>query len=380
MKFSTKTIRLGQEPAPPHRSVMPPLYQSATFAWEDLDNAPPFDYTRAGNPTRAALEEVYAGIENGKFALAQSTGMAAVATVCSLLSAGGHVAATRDIYGGTFRYFEVYLKKQQIEVSYFDARQAANLKSALKENTKLVWLETPTNPNLRLCDVSECAAIGKSAGATVALDNTFASPYLQNPLDLGCDIVMHSTTKYINGHSDVVGGALMWKDESLTEPLRLYAKSAGNTPSPFDSWLTLRGVKTLALRMDRHCENAQAVAEFLESHPKVERVHYPGLKSHPQHELAKKQMRGFGGMVSFDVKGGAPAAKKVCASTEVFLLAESLGGVESLIGWPPVMSHAAMSEAERLERGIPPGLIRLSVGIEDKEDLIADLENALQHA
>jgi cystathionine beta-lyase/cystathionine gamma-synthase len=379
MKFSTKTIRLGQEPVPPFRTIIPPLYQSATYAWEDLEALPQYDYTRVGNPTRAALEEVYAGIENASFGLAQATGMAAIATVCSMLGQGDHIAATEDIYGGTYRLFEVFLKKQGITVTYFDETDPENLKAALQPNTKLVWLETPTNPTLKICDVSACCNIAKQAGAIVALDNTFASPYLQNPLDLGCDIVMHSTTKYINGHSDVVGGALMWNDESLTEPLTLYAKSAGNGPSPFDCWLTLRGVKTLALRMERHCENAMKVAEFLSGHPKVSKVHYPGLKSHPGHDTAAKQMRGFGGMVSFELAGGTDAAKRVAKSTKIFILGESLGGVESLCAWPPMMSHATMTEELRLARGIPGSLLRLSVGIEETEDQIADLDQALKN-
>lgn len=380
MKFSTKTIRLGQEPVPPFRTIIPPIYQSATFAWENLDEAPAYDYTRVGNPTRTALEEVYAGIENAKYGLAQATGMAAVTTVCSMLQQGDHIAATEDIYGGTYRLFEVFLKKQGISVTYFDETDPKNLEAAIKPNTKLVWLETPTNPTLRLCDIKACSDIASAAGAICALDNTFASPYLQNPLDLGCDIVMHSTTKYINGHSDVVGGALMWNREDLTEPLTLYAKSAGNGPSPFDCWLTLRGVKTLALRMERHCENAQRVAEFLNSNPKVSAVHYPGLPAHPQHDLAAQQMRGFGGMVSFELAGGTEAAKRVAKATRVFILGESLGGVESLLAWPPMMSHATMTEELRVARGIPGSLLRLSVGIEDIEDLLADLDQALSMA
>jgi cystathionine beta-lyase/cystathionine gamma-synthase len=379
MKFSTKTIRLGQEPTPPYRAVIPPIYQAATFGWENLEVAPQFDYSRVGNPTRAALEEVYAGIENARFGLAQATGMAAVATVCSLLKQGDHIAANVDIYGGTFRYFEVFLSKQGINVDYFDETDVSDLKAKIKPNTKLVWLETPTNPTLRICDIRACANVAKEIGAFSAMDNTFASPYLQNPLELGCDVVMHSTTKYINGHSDVVGGALMWNDETLTEPLLLYAKSAGNSPSPFDCWLTLRGVKTLALRMERHCENAMSVAQFLEAHPKVAKVHYPGLKAHPQHELACKQMRDFGGMVSFELHDTA-AAKRVGTATRVFLLGESLGGVESLVAWPPMMSHATMSEEQRVARGIPGSLLRLSVGIEDSDDQIADLDQALANA
>lgn len=380
MKFSTKAIRLGQEPQPPFRPMMPPLYQSATFQWEDLDTPPPFDYTRAGNPTRAALEEVYAGLENGTRALALSTGMAAVATVCSLLKTGDHVLGPRDIYGGTFRYFQKYLGNMGISVGYFDPTSVKSLEEAVTPKTKLIWLETPTNPTLKICDIRASTDIAQSCGAWSALDNTFASPYLQNPLDLGCDIVMHSATKYLNGHSDVVGGALMWKDDALTEPLLLYAKSAGNTQSPFDCWLTLRGVKTLPLRMERHMQNAKQVAEFLSKHPKISKVHYPGLSSHPQHEVAAKQMRGFGGMVSVELAGGAEAAKSVARSTRVFLLGESLGGVESLICWPPVMSHAAMSEEERLAIDIPPSLLRLSVGIEAVEDLLEDLDCALANA
>ena len=377
MKFPTKTIRLWQEPHPPFRSIVPPLYQTATFGWEDLENAPPFDYTRVGNPTRAALEEVYAGIENAKYGLAHGSGMAAVATVCSLLKQGDHIAATEDIYGGTYRLFEVFLKKQGISGSYVDETDPANLEEAIQPNTKLVWLETPTNPTLRICDISACCEISKRIGAITALDNTFASPYLQNPLDLGCDIVMHSTTKYINGHSDVVGGALMWNSDELMDPLLLYAKSAGNGPSPFDCWLTLRGVKTLAVRMEKHCENAKVVADFLDGHTKVSKVHFPGLKSHPQHVLASKQMRGFGGMVSFELAGGVEAAKAFAAKTSIFILGESLGGVESLLAWPPVMSHATMSEELRVSRGIPGSLLRLSVGIEDSEDQLADLDQAL---
>jgi cystathionine beta-lyase/cystathionine gamma-synthase len=380
MKFSTKTIRLGQEPVPPYRTIIPPLYQSATFAWKDLEEAPKYDYTRVGNPTRTALEEVYAGIENAKYGLAQATGMAAIATVCSLLQQGDHIAATEDIYGGTYRLFEVFLKKQGITVTYFDETSPDELRAAMQPNTKLLWLETPTNPILKICDIAACCAIAKERGAIVGLDNTFASPYLQNPLDFGCDIVMHSTTKYINGHSDVVGGALMWDRDELTEPLQLYAKSAGNGPSPFDCWLTLRGVKTLAVRMEKHCENAQKVAEFLAGHPKVSKVHYPGLKDHPGHEIAAKQMRGFGGMVSFELAGGTDAAKRVAKSTRVFILGESLGGVESLCAWPPMMSHATMTEELRVARGIPGSLLRLSVGIEDSEDQITDLEQALANA
>ncbi|MER3413176.1 MAG: cystathionine gamma-synthase [Armatimonadota bacterium] len=378
MRFSTKVIRVGQDPQPPHFPVIPPPMQSATFYWPDPDNPPEFDYTRAGNPTRHALEQVYAAIENAKYGLAQATGMAAITTACSLLRPGDHLLAPSDIYGGTYRLFETFLKPMGIEVTYAVATDPDAFSAGVKSNTRMVWLETPTNPTLQIVDLERCAAIAKNAGALAVVDNTFATPYLQNPLDLGCDIVMHSTTKYINGHSDVVGGALMWNDDTLTEPLTLYAKSTGNTPSPFECWLTLRGLKTLPVRMDRHVHNAQVVANFLSSHPKVERVYYPGLPSHPRHDIAKKQMRGFGGMVSFTVSGDAWAALQVASRLQVFLLAESLGGVESLVCYPPKMSHAAMSEEERLARGIPPNLLRLSVGIEDEEDLIEDLDQALR--
>lgn len=378
MRFSTKVIRVGQDPQPPHYAVIPPIMQSATFYWPDADNPPDFDYTRAGNPTRHALEQVYAAIENARHGLAQATGMAAITTACSLLRPGDHLLAPSDIYGGTYRLFETFLKPMGIEVTYADATDADALAGAIQPNTRMVWLETPTNPTLKIVDIERCCTLAKEAGAISVTDNTFATPYLQNPLDLGCDIVMHSTTKYINGHSDVVGGALMWNNDALTEPLTLYAKSAGNTPSPFDCWLTLRGLKTLPVRMDRHVHNAQAVADFLAAHPKVERVYYPGLPSHPGHEIAKRQMRGFGGMVSFTVHGDSAAALRVASRLRIFLLAESLGGVESLVCYPPKMSHASMSEEERLDREIPPNLLRLSVGIEDAKDLIEDLQQALQ--
>jgi cystathionine beta-lyase/cystathionine gamma-synthase len=376
VKFSTKTIHVGQAPVGPYHSVMPPLHQSVTFAWQSLDEPPQFDYTRAGNPTRFALEQLLAEIENAKFASSLATGMAAVATACSLLRPGDKIASQLDIYGGTHRYFETILRPAGIDIQYFETTDSSALKP-IAAGAKLVWLETPTNPTLKLCDIAACCEIARGEGAVSALDNTFASPYLQNPIDFGCDIVMHSTTKYINGHSDVVGGALMWSREDLTEPLKHYAKAAGNTPSPFDSWLTLRGVKTLALRMEQHSRSAQAIAEFLAKHPKVSAVHYPGLPTHPQHELAKRQMRGFGGMMSFEVAAGPDVAKKAAASTKLFQLAESLGGVESLIGWPPAMSHASLTEAERSERSITPSLIRVSVGIEDTADLMDDLEQAL---
>jgi cystathionine beta-lyase/cystathionine gamma-synthase len=377
MRFATKAIRVGQDPDKTHRAVVNPIYQSATFQWEDLNHIPKIDYTRCTNPNRITLESVIAALENGEFCTVFSSGMAAVMGAFSLLRAGDHVLMATDIYGGTFRACEVYLPRAGITYGEFDAANPLSLAKAKQPNSKLVIWETPTNPNLRVSDIAALAAEAKRLGLISVFDNTFASPYLQNPLDLGVDIVVHSTTKYINGHSDVIGGALVTNDRSIAEQVYEYLKAVGSAPSPFDCWLALRGVKTLAVRMKQHCVNAQAVAEFLEGHPKVERVHYPGLPSHPDHELAKKQMRGFGAMVAVEIKGPSANARKVAESTKVFQLAESLGGVESLVAYPPLMSHATMTEAQRLAKGIPPTLLRLSVGIEDPQDLVEDLEQAL---
>jgi cystathionine beta-lyase/cystathionine gamma-synthase len=375
MRFSTKAIRVGQDPDPKFRAVIPPLYQSATFAWEDLDHIPRVDYTRCTNPNREVLEQVIASLENGKHCVAFSSGMAAIAAAFSVLQNGDHMLMAGDIYGGTFRLAEKILPRQGISVTEFCAHEPFSIREAVQPNTKLLIFETPTNPNLRVSDIAAVARVAKEFGLIVVFDNTFASPALQNPLDLGVDVVVHSTTKYISGHSDVIGGAVVTNDEDLYQAMFEWNKAIGAVPSPFDCWLSLRGVKTLGCRMEAHCRNAMAVADFLSSHPKVARVHYPGLATHPDHPVAKRQMRGFGGMVACELAGNADSARRVSESTQVFLLAESLGGVESLLGYPPLMS-----QEQRLAKGIPPTMLRLSVGIEDSQDLIEDLDQALARA
>ncbi|MFZ4506142.1 MAG: trans-sulfuration enzyme family protein [Fimbriimonas sp.] len=378
MRFATKALRVGQDPEPLHRSVIQPLYQSSTFQWIDLDNIPCIDYSRCQNPNRQTLEGVIAALENGKYASVVSSGMAAIMGAFSLLQKGDHLLMATDIYGGTFRLAEKLLPRYGIETTMFCAHDPSSILEHVRPDSKMLIFETPANPNLRVCDIAAVTKVAKSAGLTVVFDNTFASPALQNPLDFGVDIVIHSTTKYINGHSDVIGGATITNDEEIGNLIYEYIKMVGNNPSPYDCWLTLRGVKTLGCRMDAHCRNAMAVAEFLAAHPKVSRVHYPGLIEHPDHQTAKRQMRnGFGGMLAVDFET-VELARKVAESLRVFLLAESLGGVESLVAYPPLMSHATMTEAQRVERGIPPTLLRLSVGVEDPQDLIDDLEQALR--
>lgn len=380
MRFATQAIRVAQDPDLAHGAVINPIYQTTTFAWKSLDELPQFDYTRVGNPNRHALEQVLAALEGARFCTVFSSGMAAVMAALCELRVGDTMLIADDIYGGTHRVAENEMPRQGVQVRSFDSLRPESIREAARDGAKLLIFESPTNPNLRLADIEATVAIAKELGIRTVFDNTFASPALQNPLALGVDVVVHSTTKYIAGHSDVIGGAVLTNDESIWAGVFEYIKTVGSNPSPFDCWLALRGVKTLAIRMRQHCENAMAVAKFLESHPKVARVHYPGLPSHPQHELAARQMRGFGGMVSFEVAGGADAARRMAESTRYFLLAESLGGVESLIGYPPLMSHATMSEEERVSRGIPPTLLRLSVGIEDAADLLEDLDQALARA
>jgi len=333
-------------------------------------------YTRYGNPTRTATEQTLSAIEGSSDALHLSSGMAAIATVCSILRPGDHVLCTRDVYGGTHKLLSKYITEYGIDVTYADACKIDAFASELRESTRLVWLESPTNPTIRVVDLRACAKFAKNVGAVVVVDNTFATPVLQNPLELGCDVVMHSATKYLNGHSDVVGGALMWNDEAFGI-FREYAMAVGNTPSPFDSWLLKRGLCTLELRVLHQSASALAIAKFLDGHQAIELVHYPGLSSDAGHDLAKSQMKGFGGMLAFVVKGGEDGARTVANSLRTVKVAASLGGVESIIGYPPAMSHAMLSEQERSERGIAPGLLRLSVGIEDPQDLIEDIEQAL---
>lgn len=376
MHFSTKAIHVGQEADSATGATIVPIYQTSTYTQEGIENHKGYEYSRTGNPTRTALEKCIASLENGKYGLAFASGCAATTTVMSLLNAGDHIVASDDLYGGTYRLFQRVLTKLGLSFSFVDMANLDAVKNAIKENTKMIWIETPTNPLLKLCDIEAISKIAKEKNVYSCVDNTFMSPYFQKPLDLGADLVVHSTTKYVGGHSDVVGGAVITSNDELYNQLKYHQNSIGAVPGPFDCWLTLRGIKTLALRMREHNKNAMAIAKFLSNHPKIDKVNYPGLESHPQHELAKKQMTGFGGMISFEVKGGLDAGKIVAQNTKLFSLAESLGGVESLIGHPATMTHAAIPPEERLKIGLRDGLIRISVGIEDEEDLIKDLEQA----
>ena len=377
MKFATKAIHAGQEPDPSTGAIMTPIFQTATYAQAGLGENKGFEYSRTSNPTRSVLEACMAALEDGKYGLAFASGMAAESAILSLLSAGDHIVSCDDLYGGSYRIFERVMRRYTVETSYVPADDPDAYEKAIRPNTKMVWLETPTNPLLRLVDIRAIAEIAHRHKLLVVVDNTFASPYFQQPLKLGADIVVHSTTKYINGHSDVVGGALVLNDEEAYEAIKFYQNAAGGVPSPFDAWLILRGIKTLAVRMRQHEENARAVAGFLAEHPRVERVYYPGLVSHPDHELAKRQMSGFGGMVSFQPKGSYADIAQIVRRFKVFALAESLGGVESLVCHPASMTHGSIPKDIRESRGLTDTLLRLSVGIEDKEDLMRDLEQAL---
>ncbi len=377
MEFETKAIHAGQDPDPTTGATITPIYQTSTYTQEALGKHKGYEYSRTGNPTRTVLETALAAIENGKYGLCFASGLAATTTVLCMLKAGDEIVAGDDLYGGTIRLLNRVFSNFNIKTNYVDGREPKNFEDAITSKTKLIWLETPTNPMLRLCDIKAISEITKSKKIILCVDNTFASPYFQKPLDLGADVVVHSTTKYLGGHSDVIGGAVLLNDKELYEKIQFYQNAIGGTPGPFDSWLVLRGIKTLAVRMKKHEENALKIAEFLEKHPKIKEVYYPGLKSHPQHELAKKQMSGFGGMVSIKVNGGKEAAKKVIESTKLFALAESLGGVESLLNFPYLMTHVGVSPEHKARLGITEDLIRLSVGIEDINDLLKDLEKAL---
>jgi cystathionine beta-lyase/cystathionine gamma-synthase len=377
MKFASKAIHVGQEPDSATGAVITPIYQTSTYVQEELGKHKGYEYSRTHNPTRAALEECLASLENGKYGLAFASGMAATSTVMNLLSQGDHVVVGEDVYGGTFRLFDKVLTRYGVTFSFVDARDPKNVEIAIKSNTKLLWLETPTNPLLRLADLKALSALAKSKKLISVVDNTFATPYFQRPLDFGIDIVVHSTTKYLGGHSDVVGGAAITSNDAYYETIKFHQNAIGGVPGPFDSWLTLRGLKTLALRMREHEKNALAVAKFMQGHKAIKEVIYPGLTSHPQHTLAKSQMDGFGGMVSCVVQGGIEQAQILLRETKLFSLAESLGGVESLISHPASMTHASIPKEARDARGIADGLVRLSVGIEDSEDLIDDLDKAL---
>ena len=377
--FGTRAVHRGEEPDSLTGDVVAPIHLSSTFARKRIDSPPMgLEYSRTGNPTRSALERRLAALEKAKFALAFSSGMAAESTLLlSLLKTGDHVVACDDLYGGTRRVFSRTFAKFGIQFTYVDARKPANVKGALRPDTKLVWLETPTNPLMRLCDIRAISAAAKRSGAVAVVDNTFASPYIQNPLTMGASIAVHSTTKYISGHSDVIGGAVMLSDRKLFESVKFNQNAVGAVPSPFDCFLTLRGSRTLHLRMERHSSNAALVARFLEGHRKVKRVNYPGLASHPQRALAARQMRLGGGMLSFELAGGLPAVKRFLGRLRIFALAESLGGVESLVDHPALMTHASIPREEREALGIGDGLLRLSVGVEDPDDLISDLRHAL---
>ncbi len=377
MGFATDAIHVGQEPDPATGAITVPIYQTSTFVQEELGKHKGYEYARTSNPTRSALERNLAALERGRFGFAFASGMAAINALMTLLKAGDHVVAGHNLYGGSFRLFEKVLKDFGLSFSYADTTRLEGVKPALRPNTRLLFIETPTNPVMEITDVRAAAALAHQHGLLLAVDNTFMSSYFQRPLELGADIVIHSTTKYLNGHSDGVGGAILLNDPALAERLKFIQNAAGAILGPFDSWLVLRGVKTLAVRMLQHNENGLAVANYLEKHPKVRKVFYPGLPSHPQFELAKKQMTGFGGMLSFDT-GSLGNARTALESVRLCSLAESLGGVETLVSHPSTMTHASVPPEERKRLGITDGLIRISVGIEDVEDIIADLHQALE--
>jgi cystathionine gamma-lyase len=381
MKFETKVIHAGQQPDPQTGAVMTPIYATSTYAQSSPGAHKGYDYARTRNPTRDALEACLAELEGGYAGFAFASGMAAIGTVLELLDAGSHVVAMDDLYGGSYRIFERVRKRSAgLQASFVDLSRTDELEKSIKPNTRMLWVESPTNPLLKLVDLQAVAAIARKRGLLAVCDNTFASPWIQRPLEHGFDIVVHSTTKYINGHSDVIGGAaVIRKDEALKAKLAFLQNAVGGVPSPFDAFLTLRGIKTLAVRMERHCGNAMHIAAFLEKHPRIERVIYPGLASHPQHLLAARQMnQRYGGMVSAVLKGGLERSRRFLERCKLFTLAESLGGVESLIEHPAIMTHASLPEDVRAELGIDEGLVRLSVGIENVEDLIDELEYALE--
>ncbi len=378
MKLATRFIHAGAHPDPSTGAIMTPIYQTSTYVQEAPGVNKGFEYARSQNPTRFALEEAVAEIENGKFGLVFGSGVAATDSVMKLLQPGDEVIAANDMYGGTYRLFTKIYEKFGIKFHYVNMQDAENIRPLINEKTQLIWVETPTNPLMNITDIAAVAAISKAHNLVLCVDNTFASPYLQNPLDLGADIVMHSATKYLGGHSDVIQGCLVINDKDLRDQLYFIQKSCGAVPGPMDCFLVLRGIKTLHVRMERHCENGERIAHWLRNHPKVEKVYWPGFIDHPNHAIAKAQMRGYGGMISFELKDdSAEETKRVLSSTKLFSLAESLGGVESLINHPASMTHASIPREERIKNGLKDSLIRLSVGIEDAEDLIDDLAVAI---
>jgi len=378
MKFNTKTIHGGQEHDKAYGAVMPPIYQTSTYAQSTPGGHKGYEYSRTHNPTRHALENAFASIENGNYGLAFGSGLAAIDAIIKLLKPGDEVVSTNDLYGGTYRLFTKIYEAFGIKFHFIGMENADKIEGYINESTKLIWVETPTNPMLNIIDVKSVSIVAKKHNILLAVDNTFATPYLQRPLDLGADIVMHSATKYLGGHSDVVMGALIVKDKELADKLYFIQNASGAICGPQDSFLVLRGIKTLHVRMQRHCENGKAVAEFLANHPKIEKVYWPGFETHPNHDIAKSQMDDFGGMLSFITKGNDYVASvKIVEKLKIFTLAESLGGVESLSGHPASMTHASIPKAEREKTGVVDSLIRLSVGIEDVDDLINDLKQAL---
>ncbi len=379
MKFNTKTIHGGQHDTDPaYGSVMPPIYQTSTYSQTTPGGHKGFEYSRTHNPTRAALERAFASLENGKYGLAFGSGLASIDAIIKLLKPGDEVISTNDLYGGTYRLFTKIFEGFGVKFHFIGMENASKIEDYITKNTKLIWVETPTNPMMNIIDIKAAAAIAKKHSILLAVDNTFATPYLQRPLDLGADIVMHSATKYLGGHSDVVMGALVVKDKELADRLYFIQNASGAICGPQDSFLVLRGLKTLHVRMQRHCENGERIAKYLDSHPKVEKVYWPGFENHPNHQIATEQMSGFGGMISFTTKGNNYAeAIKIVEKLKIFTLAESLGGVESLAGHPASMTHASIPKEEREKTGVVDSLVRLSVGIEDGEDLIADLEQAI---
>ena len=379
MKFNTKVIHAGVHPDTATGAIMTPIYQTSTYVQEEIGVHKGFEYSRTGNPTRAALENNLAAIDGGKYGACFGSGLAAIDAVIKMLKPGDEVISTNDLYGGSYRIFTTIFEKYSIKFHFVNMLDVKNIEEKINNNTKLIWAETPTNPMMNIIDVKSICDLARSKDIMVGVDNTFATPYLQNPLNLGADIVMHSVTKYLGGHSDVVMGALVTSDDKIAEEIYRIQNSSGAVCGPMDSFLVLRGIKTLHLRMQRHCENGEKVAHFLENHPIVDTVYWPGLKSHPNHDVAVSQMKDFGGMISFTLVGDKlESAKKVVSKTELFTLAESLGGVESLIGHPSTMTHASIPREERMKSGVVDSLIRLSVGIEDINDLINDLDNALK--
>jgi cystathionine beta-lyase/cystathionine gamma-synthase len=378
MKFATKAIHAGVHPDPATGAIMTPIYQTSTYVQDGVGNHKGYEYSRTQNPTRHALEKNIAAIENGKYGACFGSGLAAIDCVLKMLNPGDEVISTNDLYGGSYRIFKTIFEKYGIIFHFVNMQDVAAVAALVNEKTKMIWVETPTNPMMNIVDIEAMAKISKAAGAMLCVDNTFATPYLQNPLDLGADMVMHSVTKYLGGHSDVVMGALVCSDENIANEMYRIQNSSGAVTAPMDSFLVLRGIKTQHLRVQRHCENGEKVARFLAAHPKIDKVYWPGFETHPNHEVAKRQMRGFGGMISFNLKGNQlEDALNIVKKVEIFALAESLGGVESLIGHPATMTHASIPKDVREQSGVVDSLIRLSVGIEDADDLIADLTQAL---